>query len=121
MKNVLTTLCCMTLSISLVEVPFALNAHASMIPTGEVVSALRRAGNRAKVDQFMHRQDVRNQFEKFGVNAQEASLRVASMSDDEIQKIAGQIDRAPAGGDVIVISLTTVLLVVIILLLIGKL
>jgi hypothetical protein len=43
------------------------------------------------------------------------------MSDEEIQKLAGQIDRAHAGGDVIVISLTTVLLVVVILLLIGKL
>jgi len=121
MNPILKTLCCMTLCVSLVEVPFALNAHASMISTGEAVSSLMRSESRAKVDQFMHRQDVRSEFEKFGVNPQEASLRVASMSDEEIQKLAGQIDRAHAGGDVIVISLTTVLLVVVILLLIGKL
>jgi hypothetical protein len=92
-----------------------------MIPTGDAVAALTRVEDREKVGRFLQRQDVKREFSKYGVDPNEAAQRVASLSDSEIQKLAGEIDRAPAGADVIVISLTTVLLVVIILLLIGKL
>lgn len=123
MKVQLRNLCCLTLCLALVEVPFA--AHqaraSSMIPTSVAVSSLVLTESRAKVERFMQRADVRTQIEKFGVNPAEAALRVATMTDAEIQKIAGEIDRAPAGADVIVISLTTVLLIVIILILLGKL
>jgi hypothetical protein len=113
-------LICMVLSVALVEVPFAWNSHAGMIPTSAAVSDLVRLQNREKVGQFMQRKEVKSELMKFGVNPAEASLRVASMSDAEIQKLAGEIDRAPAGADAIVISLSTVLLVVILLLLLGK-
>ena len=111
------------LSFLLVEVPFSLRAgraNAGMIPTSEAVSGLTMAQNRENVNAFFNRQEVRKELVKFGVSANEASMRIASLSDSEIQRLAGEIDRAPAGGDAIVISLTTVLLVIIILILLGK-
>jgi hypothetical protein len=112
---------CLALSFALVEVPFALNAHAGMISTGTAVSALVRSENRAKVQRFMQRHDVRAGFEKLGVNPDEAANRVSSMSDAEIQKISGAIDQNPAGGEpTIVIGLSTVLIVLLVLLLVGK-
>lgn len=107
------------ISIALAAVPMG-TLHAAMIPTSEAVSSLMRTENRAKVEHYLQRKDVRGQFEKLGVEPAEASLRVASMSDFELNKLAGQIDHAPAGADVVVISLTTVLVVIVILLLLRK-
>jgi hypothetical protein len=105
---------------ALIEVPFAVHANAGMIATGDAVASLTRTENREKVERFMQREDVKREFGKLGVNGEEAALRVASMTDFEIQKISGAIDQNPAGADAVVISLTTVLLIVIILLLLGK-
>ncbi|MGZ3695985.1 MAG: PA2779 family protein [Bdellovibrionota bacterium] len=112
------------LSFALVEVTFALNASnavAGMIPTSTAVSDMARTQNREKVNAFLLRKDVQAEMLKRGVFPEEARQRVASLSDFELQNLAGRIDSAPAGADVIVISLTTILLVVIILLLLGRL
>lgn len=121
MKRSVKVLLSVVLSFVLVEVPFALRANAGMIPTTEVISGLTQAQNREKVATFFQRQDVQKELVKFGVPAAEANQRLASLSDAEVQKMAGQIDQEVAGGDVLVISLTTVLLIVIILILLGKL
>lgn len=107
-------------SFALVEVTFSLNANAGMIATSTAVADISRGANRAKVDAFMQRQEVRAEMMKRGVNPDEAAQRVANLSDFELQNLAGKIDSAPAGADVVVISLTTLLLIVIILLLIAK-
>jgi len=100
-------------------------AHAvqagGMITTSQVVSDMSRSADQEKVNAFMSRKDVQDQLVRFGVEPAEASQRLASLSDAELRKMAGAIDRAPAGGEVVIISLTTILLVVLILILLGKL
>lgn len=119
--KLLRTALCLVLSFALVEVNFALHASAaSMIPTNFAVSEVAREKNLAKVRGFLDRADVQAELVKRGVTAEEAKLRVAGLSDFELQRVAGNVDSAPAGADVIVISLGTVLLVIIILLLIGR-
>ena len=118
MKNNLKSVVVFVLSLALVEVPFSLNANAGMISTVEAVSELTGVQNREKVAKFFQRQEVQKELVKFGVNSQEASIRLASLTDTEIQKMAGQIDQSPAGSDVVVISLSTILLIILILLLI---
>lgn len=109
------------LSFAMVEVSYSLNANAGMIPTLQAVSDRSRAENLSAVQSFLDRADVKSELVKRGVSPAEAQARVAGLSDFELQSVAGNIENAPAGADVIVISLTTVLLVVIILLLIGRL
>ena len=113
---------CLVLSFALVEVNFSLNAQAAgMIPTNTAISEVARASHLATVQGFLDRAEVKTELQKRGVSAEEAKVRVASLSDFELQQVAGNVESAPAGADVIVISLGTVLLVIIILLLIGRL
>jgi hypothetical protein len=118
--NLSKALCVAVLSIALAQIPFSRNACGAMISTNEAVSSLMRTENLAKVEEFIARGEVRGQFEKLGVDPAEATMRIASLNDFELGKLAGQIEQKPAGADVVVISVTTVLLIVIILLLLHK-
>jgi hypothetical protein len=108
------------LAVSLVEAPFAAHAHAGMIPTSQAVADLSRAQNLAKLDEFIGRQEVQAQLIKNGVTPREASQRIASLSDFELQKMAGNVETAPAGAEVVVIGVTTLLLIIIIILLVRR-
>jgi hypothetical protein len=61
---------------------------------------------------FLQRQDVRNMLQQRGVDANAALARVDAMTDSEVQTAASQIDKLPAGGDV----LATIVLVFFVLL-----
>lgn len=52
-----------------------------------------------KVSQFVAREDVAKSFEQMGVDPKMIETKIASLSDDEINSIASQIDTLPAGGD----------------------
>lgn len=119
-KKILQTTTIFAVSFALVETNFAQNANAGMISTSNVVANMSREKNKETVNSFMNRADVQNEFKKRGVSASEASARVAALSDVELQQLAGNIENAPAGADVVVISLTTILLVVLILFIIGR-
>ena len=105
---------CFLISFTLVHVPIMKTAHAGMISTGDAVSEMSRTESHKKVADFLKRDDVKKQFMKFGVSAEEAELRVASLSDAELQKLAGEIDKNTAGGSVggiLVIVLLVVLII----------
>ena len=86
--------------------PFS--AQARIVATEEItapaVSTL--SASRATVNQFLARDDVRQAMLGQGVSAQAAQERVAAMSDSEVAQLAGRIDQAPAGGDVLGILFT---------------
>jgi hypothetical protein len=70
---------------------------AALINNDRVAQTQAMKGDRAIVNEFMNRADVRMKFEALGVNPSEANLRVAALSDDEVAKLAEQIKSAPAG------------------------
>lgn len=74
-------------------------ASAAIVPTGRTASHEAMTSQRARVAAFMARKDVRDALRHYGVNPDEASARVAAMSDSEIQQIATRIDKLPAGQD----------------------
>jgi hypothetical protein len=78
-------------------------ARAALVTTDEVVAAQAADEDRARVIQFMAREDVRRQIEAMGIDPQEAAQRTASLSDGEIQQIAGRLDELPAGQDVVIL------------------
>jgi hypothetical protein len=88
-------------------------AQAGIVSTGESLSTQATVANRDRVNAFLTRADVRQALEKQGVNADAAVQRVAAMSDSEVAQVAGRIDQAPAGGDVLglVFTVFVVLLV----------
>jgi hypothetical protein len=119
-KSIVSTLA-FVLSFAMVEVTFSQNVHAAgMISTSQAVADYSRSQNIARVNSFLQRKDVQNELVKRGVSPHEAQQRIASLSDFELQKVAGNIETAPAGADVIVIGVGTLLLIIIIILLVRR-
>jgi len=72
-------------------------ATAGMIGTEQVAPSTSHA-DRDTVLGFFSRADVANRMQSMGVDPQAAKARVASMSDQEVQSLASQINSAPAGA-----------------------
>lgn len=88
--------------ITTASLPFS--AQARIVATEEITapsSASSVSDNRATVNQFLARDEVRQAMLGQGVTSQAALERVAAMSDSEVAQLAGRIDQAPAGGDVL--------------------
>ena len=78
-------------------------AEAGLVTTDEVISQTYDVhASRAKVAAFMARADVEQQLAALGVEPAEAAARIAALSDDEIEAVAGKIDQLPAGGSIFV-------------------
>ena len=65
---------------------------------------------------FFDRSEVHKHLLAWGVNPEEAKARVDSLTDQEIDKIATQIDQLPAGGDALGTIVGAALLIFIVLL-----
>ena len=89
---------------------------AALIDNDRVAQAQMLEGDRAVVNEFMARADVRTQFESLGVDPNEANLRVAALSDAEVAKLAKQIKSAPAGQGAVGAVVGAALLIFIVLL-----
>lgn len=72
-------------------------ARAGLVTTEQVVDARAAASERERLAAILLRDDVRQQMEALGVDRDEAMARLASLSDQEIQQVAGKIDELPAG------------------------
>jgi hypothetical protein len=67
-----------------------------------LVEAKSAATDRERLAAILMRDDVRAQMEALGVDRDEALARLASLSDQEVQQIAGQVDELPAGQNLLV-------------------
>lgn len=74
-----------------------LPASAGIVSTDQI----QAGAERDRVRDFMLREDVRAQMQSLGVDADNVRERVDAMTDEEIGKLAGRIDQAPAGGGVL--------------------
>jgi hypothetical protein len=102
---------CLIVCITLAGLP--MTAHAGMVSTDEITVAGAAGTNRDRVNTFLAREDVNQALQAQGVSPQAAAERVKAMSDPEIAQLAGRIDQAPAGGEVlgILFSIFIILLV----------
>ena len=78
-------------------------ASAAMIGTPAAVAATTRAANLARVDSVLARADVQRHLTDLGVAPQAAHDRAAALTDAELANFAVQLDKAPAGGDILAI------------------
>jgi len=95
--------------------------NAGMIPTKQVVEPVLAPDQdgsatgesvtpsaRERIEAILARTDVRAEMIELGVDPNEADARIASMTEQELTKIAGQLDQLPAGGS----TIGTVLIVI---------
>ena len=94
--KLLSKLISQLLIVTMVLLPFS--TQAGMIGTDQVVANATAQANRDKVRDFVARTDVQKQMEVLGLSAANAKDRVAALTDEEVQRIAGKIDSAPAGA-----------------------
>ncbi len=106
---------CMAIVMLMTSLPYNY-AQAAMVTTEQVVAQSEVAGDRARVMQFMAREDVRQQLQALGIDPDEAARRTESLSDDEIQQIADKMDEMPAGQSVIGVLVFVVVVLFLVLL-----
>ena len=87
---------CRLLIVLTIWVPFQA-AQAGIIGTEQVVSQATQA-ERNTVLGFVSRADVAGQLQALGLDPASAKDRVAAMSDQEVQMLAGRIQTLPAGA-----------------------
>ena len=89
---------------SLIFVPFSLNA--AMVSTDKVsvsqqsLNISQEQSNRDKVASFLNRSDVVAKLESMGIDSKMAKERVNGLTQDEVNRLAANIDELPAGGTV---------------------
>lgn len=104
----------LVLSFVFIEMPLVQSkAYAGMISTQVAVEDLTKDRNQIK--DFVQRDEVKKELIKYGVTADEAARRIASLSDKEVKDLSAQINHAQAGG-----ILVAILIIVLIIILIKK-
>lgn len=83
-----------------------LTANAGIVSSETTLTAGAAEANRDRVNTFLARADVRQAMEARGVDSANALERVQSMSDAEVSQVAGRIDQAPAGGEILGVLFT---------------
>jgi hypothetical protein len=76
--------------------PFQM-AQASMIGTDQAVST--SSTDRGALLGVVSRGDVANQLQALGIDPAAAQDRIAALTDQEVQSLAGRINSVPAGAD----------------------
>lgn len=82
---------------------YASVASATVISTQEALSAQQRSAMQSDVKSSMARDDVRQAMLRLGVDPAQADARIAALSDEDLMKVHGQLDRLPAGGDALAV------------------
>lgn len=91
-------------------------ASENMVTASAVLADITREEAEKNVQEYLQRSDVQAELIKHGVSAEEAAIRLASLSEAEVKQLSNQAKKAQAGGDILI----TVLLIVLIIFLIKR-
>ena len=75
-----------------------LPAQAAMIGTGEIVNPAQSGLPNERLQQFLDRDETRQQLQEWGVSADWVETRLNSLTDAELARIHQEIDSLDAGG-----------------------
>ena len=92
-------------------------ARAGLVGTDQVIRSMAVEEDRDRVHAFIARADLRSSLELLGVDPAEAAARVDSLTDEEVVRIAAEIDQLPAGQDAgaLIVAVAAIVLLVLIL------
>lgn len=94
--NVWAKTICRLLVALMIWMPYQI-ATAGMIGSDQVTATSPQV-DRTTVLNFLSRSDVANKLHTLGIDPSNAKDRVAAMSDQEVQSLAGRINAMPAGA-----------------------
>lgn len=93
----------MAVSLFLASIPCQ-SVSAALIDTEAVARSVRGQQAQDQVRQFFAREDVQTALIAQGIDPLEAKMRSDALSDDEVIRIADQIDELPAGGSLLLVG-----------------
>jgi hypothetical protein len=99
------------MSLMITHGPAVCWAESGMISTHEALAEQTRSQNIQEVQDFLSRSDIQKLMVERGLSTEEASLRIASLSEVELRQLSGQVQQARAGGDILVAVLIVVLII----------
>ena len=82
---------------------------AAFIDTETVLDSVRGQEAHNKLKQFLAREDVKSALIAHGIDPVEAKKRINALSNDEVIRIANQIDQLPEGGSAAGVVLVIIL------------
>ena len=91
----------------------AMPLQAAMIGTDTLLQQGQSQFDRQQLVQMLERGDVQQQLVTMGVDVADAQMRVAQMTDSEVQQLNARLGEMPAGGDVLGIVVLVFLVFVI--------
>lgn len=92
-------------------------ARAGLVGTDQVIRSVAVQEDRDRVHAFLARADLRSSLELLGVDPAEAAVRVDNLTDEEVVRIAAEIDELPAGQDAGAVAVAVVAIVLLVLML----
>ncbi|MFC1535220.1 PA2779 family protein [Thermodesulfobacteriota bacterium] len=90
-------------------------AHARMISTAQILAS-QLDSERERLNAFLEREDVQMQLEAWGLDKEMAKVRVNSLTDEEVSRMAQQLDQLPAGGGALGVVVGAAILIFLVLL-----
>lgn len=87
-----------------------IQAHAGIVSTQSVSASAARH----RIELMLERADVRKQLEADGVNPADVQARVNALTNQQVTKLATEMNRLPAGGDGLIGALVFVFLVLLV-------
>jgi hypothetical protein len=106
------------LSTAMVAASMQSAAYAGVISTEQLIGVIDRDAAIARIDAVLAREEVREELERLGVDAVQATERVAALTDQELQLLAEDLESLPAGGSALAV-VGVVFIVILILELVG--
>lgn len=90
-------------------------AHAGLISTETAVQLANRQAQIDRINLVLAQENVQNMLVGMGVDPQQASNRVAALTNDELQLLDTKLDQLPAAGTGVVEVVGIVAIVLVIL------
>jgi len=100
------------LSFSLLGTSLPSISYAGMIGTQTLIETQQGDDPRARVEEFISRDSVRNQIVALGADPAEVQDRLAALTGDELRLLEQNLDTMPAGGILAVIGIVFVVLII---------
>lgn len=102
----------LSLSATLIWAGFSLPAAAAVVSTQQLMAIEARDAQISELQARLARDDVRQALVELGVDPQQAHARVASLSQQELAQLEGQLDTLPAGGALALIGAVFLVLMI---------
>ena len=104
-------------TLTLQSVALVRAAHADMISTDSFLAGERSSSDRGRILTLLERKDVQKRLQAYGITAEEASLRIKTLSDAELSELGRKLDEMPAGkdgaGEILGVALTVFVILLI--------